>query len=87
MKHSITIGKLISRLTSLIQTTYGSDPTDPGLTLSRPKSRKVYAAVIRFKKPFGKDKYTALKTTNKTMRGALRSLIRQIKEPADVQGQ
>ena len=80
MKHktNITIGKLISRLTSLIQTTYGTDPTDPGLTLSRPMPHRVYAAVVRFKKPFGKDKWTALKAKDKTMRGALRNLIRQI---------
>jgi hypothetical protein len=40
---------------------------------------RVYASVVRFKKPFGKDKFVAIKTNNKTMRAALRSLIRQIK--------
>jgi hypothetical protein len=76
----MTIGKLISRLNTLIRTTYKNDPTDPGLTLSSPMPGKVYAAVVRFKKPFGKQKFTALKAKSKTMRGALRSLIRQIKE-------
>jgi len=76
---SPTIGQLIDKLTKLIQTTFKTDPTDPGLTISRPKARKVYASVVRFKKPFGKEKFTALKAKNKTMRGALRDLIRQIK--------
>jgi hypothetical protein len=75
-----TIGQMIDRLTKLIQSSFKNDPTDPGLVISRPKPRKVYASIVRFNKPFGKDKYTALKTHNKTMRGALRDLIRQIKE-------
>lgn len=79
----MTIGRMIKKLTQLIQTTYGSDPTDPGLTLSRPKPHKVYAAVVRFKKPFGKEKWTALKASNKTMRGALRDLMRQLKASSD----
>lgn len=80
MTTSPTIGQLITKLTHLIQANYGSDPTDPGLTLSRPKAHKVYAAVVRFEKPFGKGKWTALKAKDKSMRGALRSLIRQIQE-------
>jgi hypothetical protein len=75
----MTTGQMIARLTKLIQTTYGTDPTDPGLTLSRTKAHKVYAAVVRFKKPFGREKYTALKASNKTMRGALRDILRQLK--------
>ena len=61
----MSIAEMIKKLTQLIQTTYGSDPTDPGLTLSRPKPHKVYAAVVRFNKPFGKEKWTALKASNR----------------------
>jgi hypothetical protein len=79
-KTSITIGRLISSLNRLIRTTFKNDPTDPGLTLSSSKPGRVYAAVVRFNKPFGKDGWTALKARNKNMRGALRDLLRQIRE-------
>jgi len=74
----MTVAKLLTKLTKLVQTTYKTDPTDPGVVISRVKTGQIYAAIIRFNKPFGKDRRVAYKTKRNSTVSALTDLINQV---------
>jgi hypothetical protein len=80
----MTIERLINNITKLVNDKYGSDPTDPGLIISRSKrTGERYVSVIRFAKPFGKDKIepVAHKARGNNTLTALSRLYKSIKTP------
>jgi hypothetical protein len=80
----MTLARTLRKLNRLIQRTYSSDPTDPGLVISLLKNNQVYASIIRFGKPFGKSRTVEYKARRATTIGALNDLIRQIKSEPTV---
>jgi hypothetical protein len=80
----MTIERLINNITKLVNDKYGSDPTDPGIIISRSKrTGERYVSVIRFAKPFGKDKIEPVehKARGNNTLTALSRLYKSIKTP------
>lgn len=70
--------KLIELITAAIQFKYKSDPSTPGLLISKLKNGSFYTSILRFQKPFGKEKKVAFKTTSANLDLALEDLAKQV---------
>jgi len=56
------VGELLDRVSKAIDYKYPDDPTRPGIIFSYiPAKQMFYAGISRYKKAFGKEKYTAFK--------------------------
>ena len=81
--------ELIDKLTKAISFQYKTDKTTPGLQIASLKNG-YYASIVRYNKPFGKDKSVVCKARADSLNGALKELafefmklqVRQ-KDPVD----
>lgn len=67
------IDTLIENITQAINFKYSTDATGPGLLISFVKDQ-YYASIVRYKKPFAKEKVVVCKAYNATLPGVLEDL-------------
>lgn len=75
---SQSVESLMNLITEAIQFKFASDPSSPGLLISKLKTGDRYVSVVRFKSAFGKDKVVAFKAREPSLLEALSNVAKQI---------
>jgi hypothetical protein len=73
-----SIDTLLELITAAVQFKFASDPSAPGVLVSKIRNGNIYVSVLRFMSPFGKDKEVAYKAEEKSLLLALESVALQI---------
>lgn len=73
-----TVESLLGLITEAIQFKFSSDPSSPGVLVSKLRNGEVYVSVVRFMAAFGKDKEVAYKAKETTLLAALENVAKQI---------
>lgn len=73
-----TVESLLGLVTEAIQFKFSSDPSSPGVLVSKLRNGETYVSVVRFMAAFGKDKEVAYKAKESTLLAALENVAKQI---------
>jgi len=75
---SMSVEGLIALITDAIQYKFKGDKTAPGLTIAKLRNGEMYASVVRFSAPFGKDKMVEYKAAGTSLLSVLYDVAQQI---------
>ena len=82
---AMSVEGLIALITDAIQYKFMTDKSAPGLTIAKLKNGEMYASVVRFNAPFGKDKRVEYKAHGSNLIMVLRSVAQQIVDGEAIQ--